>query len=387
MKFVNSKLYGEDFIFHEGVFYVKDGHFEEIYISGQNQSGAMSSLAEDESTIDLQGNLVIPGLIDVHFHGNYGVDFSEGDDEGLITIARYLAQNGITSFSPASLTLPPETLFKAYGTALQFYKEHPEGTAALRGITMEGPFFSMEKRGAQAPEYLLNPDAKLFSELQEAAEGLIRIACVAPELPGALEFIKEVSKNCTVSIAHTTASYEQTKKAIQAGATHLTHLYNAMPPLHHREPGVIGAAAEDRRVMAELICDGIHVHESMVRAAFQLFKGERIILVSDSLSACGMPEGEYQMGGATLQIKGGVAYLSDGKTIAGSITNLFQCMRNAISFGIPAEDAIRAATINPAQAIGAEMEVGSISKGKWADFLVCDSSYNLLAVYIKGKII
>jgi N-acetylglucosamine-6-phosphate deacetylase len=186
-----------------------------------------------------------------------------------------------------------------------------------------------------------------------------------------------------VSIAHTDAGYEESAAAIKAGASHVTHLFNAMPPLHHRKPGVIPAAAEASHVMAELIADGMHVHPSMVRAAYKLFGAERLCLVSDALSCCGMPEGEYMLGGQKVFLSGSAARLADG-TLAGSANNLFGMLRLAISFGIPKEDAVRMASFNPARVLSAEKEVGSIENGKRADFLVCGADFDLLQVYIGG---
>ena len=252
------------------------------------------------------------------------------------------------------------------------------------GIQMEGPYFSEKKKGAQNGEYLKNPDFEGFKKLYDGCGGLIRIADVAPELPGAAEFVEKASKLCTVSVAHTDSDYDHAKEAFHRGATHLTHLYNAMPGIHHRNPGVIPAAAEDPRVRAELICDGMHVHPASVRLAFRIFGGERMVLVSDALRCCGMPDGEYELGGQPVFLKGGVAKLSDG-TLAGAATNLYDCMKNAILFGIPEEDAVRSATANPAAAIGAADQVGTIATGKLADFIVCRSDYTGRRVFMGGK--
>ena len=211
-------------------------------------------------------------------------------------MARYLAENGVTGFAPASMTLPYDVLESAYLTAKRLRDEQPEDCAALLGINMEGPFFSEKKKGAQNGAYLRNPDWEAFEHLYEVSDGLIRIADLAPELPGAVEFTEKASKLCTVSVAHTDASYDEGRAVYEAGATHLTHLYNAMPGIHHRKPGVIGAASECEQVYAELICDGQHVHPSAVRMAFRLFP-ERICLISDALRCCGMPDGQYTLGG------------------------------------------------------------------------------------------
>ena len=361
---------GSDFV--RGGFTVEEGRFARVF---EGESG--------EPGLDLEGACVIPGLVDVHNHGNSGADFSDGDLEGLKTMGKYLAANGVTSFAPASMTLPYEVLAAAFATAVEYREERPEKGARLMGIQMEGPFFSEKKKGAQNGEYLRDPDFEAFKKLYEGCRGLIRIADVAPELPGAAEFAEKASKLCTVSVAHTDADYEQADAVFRSGARHLTHLFNAMPPIHHRKPGVIGAASERECVVAELICDGIHVHPSTVRAAFKLFPG-RICLVSDALRCCGMPDGEYELGGQQVFLKDNIARLADG-TIAGSASNLYKCMLNAIDFGIPAATAINSATIIPARELGCDGEIGSIEEGKLADFVVCDGQLSPKAVYIGGE--
>ena len=258
-----------------------------------------------------------------------------------------------------------------------------DGCADLVGINMEGPFFSEKKKGAQNASYLRLPDYAAFERLYNASEGLLRIADIAAELPGAVEFTEKASKLCTVSIAHTDCTYEEASAVFDAGASHLTHLYNAMPGIHHRKPGPIGAGSERENVVAELISDGYHIHPSAVRMAFRLFPG-RICLISDALRCCGMPDGQYTLGGQDVFLKGGVAKLADG-TIAGSAANLYECMQRAVSFDIPAEQAILSATIIPAREIGQDAEIGSIAVGKLADFVVCDAALNRSAVYLGGQ--
>ena len=371
MNFKNALVYTEDFRFVRCGFSVENGRFAAV---GE----------EKEDAVDLNGKRVIPGLIDVHTHGNSGADFSDGDYEGDVAMARYEAQNGVTAFAPASMTLPYDVLEKAFASGLRVKKEAPEGCARLIGVNMEGPYFSEKKKGAQNAEYLKKPDFEGFKRLYDGSEGLVRIVDIAPELEGAAEFIEKASKLCTVSIAHTDCTYEDALSAINAGASQLTHLFNAMPSIHHRKPGPIGAASESNSVRAELICDGLHVHPSSVRMAFRLFGGERIILVSDSLRCCGMPDGEYELGGQKVWLADSIAKLADG-TIAGSATNLYKCMCNAVSFGIAPEDAVRAATYNPACALHAENEIGSIANGKLADFVVCNDAFELEQVYIGGE--
>ena len=366
-------------------FEVIDGRFVAI---GNPYLSAIDEAAGDEET-NLDGRWVIPGLVDVHTHGSMNADFSDGDYEGLKKMAAYLAKSGVTSFAPAGMTLPYETLAEAFATGKKLHDECPEGCARLMGIHMEGPFFSEKKKGAQNGAYLRDPDFDAFKKLYDGCGGLVRIVDVAPELPGAVEFTAKASELTTVSIAHTDASYEEAAAVLDAGATHLTHLYNAMPPIHHRKPGVIGAgserdgSAEDRGVIAELISDGYHVHPSSVRMAFKLFPG-RICLISDSLRCCGMPEGKYELGGQDVFLKGGVARLEDG-TIAGSASNVYTCMLNAIEYGIPKETAVAAATITPAREIGADDLIGSIAEGKLADFIICDENLKPERIILGGK--
>ena len=373
MFYRNARIFGPDFRFHLGGFEVRDGRFGKVFLEG-----------EREEAVDLGGATVIPGLIDIHSHGNSGADFSDGNYEGLVTMARCYARWGVTSFAPASMTLPYDVLEKAFATAAALTERRPEGAAVLRGIQMEGPYFSYKKRGAQNPDYLKNPDFDGFKKLYDGCNGLISIVDVAPELPGAAEFTRQASRLCTVSVAHTDSDYEHAREVFDAGATHLTHLYNAMPGINHRNPGVIPAAVENSGVRAEIICDGYHIHPAAVRLAFSMFGGERMILVSDSGRCAGLPEGsKFTLGGQDAWLRDGVGRLADG-TIACSAANLWDCMVNVIRWGIREEDAIRAASWNPACAISAQEEVGSIQEGKAADFIVCNSDYTQKRVFLAG---
>ena len=374
MFYKNARIYCPDFRFHTGAFEVTaDGKF-----------GAVLPQSVPEDAVDLQGATVIPGLCDVHNHGNSGEDFSDGSYEGLIKIAKYLASEGVTSFAPASMTLPYDVLEKAFATGRKLADEQPEGCSRLMGIQMEGPYFSEKKKGAQNGAYLKTPDYDGFKKLYDGCGGLVRIVDLAPELADSKEFVEKASKLCTVSVAHTDSDYDHAKMAFDAGATHLTHLYNGMPSIHHRNPGVIPAAAENPNVRAEIICDGLHIHPASVRLAFNMFGADRMIIISDALRCCGMPDGEYELGGQQVFLSGGIAKLKDG-TIAGSATNLFECMRRAISFGIAEEDAVRAASYNPACSLGVQDQIGTIEAGKLADFVVCNSDYSKKTVYIGGK--
>ena len=374
MFYKNARIFCGDFTFREGAFEVVDGKF-----------GAVLPEQIPEDAIDLGGATVIPGLVEVHSHGNSGADFSDGDYEGLKTMAKYFAQCGATSFAPASMTLPYDVLSNAFATAKKLRDEAPEGHSRLMGIQMEGPYFSYAKRGAQNPDYLKEPDFDGFKKLYDGCDGLIRIVDIAPELPGAAEFVSKAKELCTVSIAHTDSDYDHAKAAVDAGITHLTHLYNAMPAIHHRNPGVIPACVENEAVQAEIICDGYHIHPSSVRLAFTMFKN-RMILVSDSGRCAGQPEGyQFDLGGQMAEVRGGVAKLVGTDTISCSASNLWACLANTIAWGIPEEEAVRAASYNPAKALGVLDRIGSIETGKLADFIITNADYSQKRVFIGGK--
>ena len=374
MFYKNARIFTKDFTFKEGAFEVVDGKF-----------GAVLTGCVPEDAIDLHGATVIPGLVEVHSHGNSGADFCDGDYEGLKAMARFFAQCGVTSFAPASMTLPYEVLAKAFATAKRLKDEAPEGHSRMMGIQMEGPYFSYKKRGAQNPDYLKEPDFEGFQKLYNDCDGLIRIVDVAPELPGAAEFVAKAKQLCTVSIAHTDSDYDHAKAAVDAGITHLTHLYNTMPPIHHRNPGVIPACAENENVQAEIICDGYHIHPASVRLAFTMFK-DRMILVSDSGRCAGQPEGyQFDLGGQMAEVRGGVAKLVGTDTISCSATDLWTCLVNTISWGISEEEAVRAASYNPAKALGAQNLIGSIETGKYADFIITNADYSEKRIFIGGK--
>lgn len=368
----NGLVFHDDKTFRNTDIYIAKGRICAMLPTG---SDVPATYAEDE-IIDAQGCYVLPGLIDIHSHGAVGHDFSDGNADGLREILAYEYAHGITTYCPTSMTLPKDVLLNIFRSARDL--EDEPGLAHFAGINMEGPFLDTAKKGAHVAECILEPDVDFFRECNKASGDNIRLVTLAPNTNGALEFIDALKDEVVISLGHSNADYDTSKVALNAGAHHVTHLFNAMPSLLHRTPGLIGAAAEDDLCYAELICDGIHIHESMVKAAFKLFP-ERIVLISDSMRGAGMANGTYDLGGQIVTVEGPLATLSDG-TIAGSATNLFDCMRTAITMGIPVTDAIAAATIHPAKSIGIYENVGSLTEGKQADIVITDKDFHLIRV-------
>lgn len=360
-----------------GKVFQEDGSFLEqaIYIN-DHRLVDKAEYQDDGEVIDAEGLLVLPGLVDIHSHGAAGEDFSDGNPEGLKKILQYEKRCGITSYCPTSMTFPKERLRQIFASIKGAQTE--EG-AKVVGINMEGPFLDPAKKGAHVEKWIAAPDVAFVRELNQDADGLVRLVTLAPNMDGAEEFIKEMHEEVCISLGHTAADYDCASRAMKLGAHHVTHLYNAMQPFGHRAPGLIGAAMDDPECMVELICDGYHIHPSAIRAAFRLFGPERVILISDSMRATGMENGTYELGGQEVTVKDRKAVLKDG-TLAGSATNLYGCMCKAVEFGIPLEQAIMAVTANPARSIGIFDRVGSIRIGKQADLLLVSENLELKRV-------
>lgn len=360
-----------------GKVFQEDGSFLEqaIYIN-DHRLVDKAEYQDDGEVIDAEGLLVLPGLVDIHSHGAAGEDFSDGNPEGLKKILQYEKRCGITSYCPTSMTFPKERLRQIFAS---IKGAQTEDGATVVGINMEGPFLDPAKKGAHVEKWIAAPDVAFVRELNQDADGLVRLVTVAPNMDGAEEFIKEMHEEVCISLGHTAADYDCASRAMKLGAHHVTHLYNAMQPFGHRAPGLIGAAMDDPECMVELICDGYHIHPSAIRAAFRMFGPERVVLISDSMRATGMENGTYELGGQEVTVKDRKAVLKDG-TLAGSATNLYGCMCKAVEFGIPLEQAIMAATANPARSIGIFDRVGSIRIGKQADLLLVSENLELKRV-------
>lgn len=360
-----------------GKVFQEDGSFLEqaIYIN-DHRLVDKAEYQDDGEVIDAEGLLVLPGLVDIHSHGAAGEDFSDGNPEGLKKILQYEKRCGITSYCPTSMTFPKERLRQIFAS---IKGAQTEDGATVVGINMEGPFLDPAQKGAHVEKWIAAPDVAFVRELNQDADGLVRLVTLAPNMDGAEEFIKEMHEEVCISLGHTAADYDCASRAMKLGAHHVTHLYNAMQPFGHRAPGLIGAAMDDPECMVELICDGYHIHPSAIRVAFRMFGPERVILISDSMRATGMENGTYELGGQEVTVKDRKAVLKDG-TLAGSATNLYGCMCKAVEFGIPLEQAIMAATANPARSIGIFDRVGSIRIGKQADLLLVSENLELKRV-------
>lgn len=364
-------------IIKRGKVFQEDGNFLEqtLYVN-DHRLVDKAEYQDDGEVIDAEGLLVLPGLVDIHSHGAAGEDFSDGNPEGFKKILQYEKRCGITSYCPTSMTFPKERLRQIFAS---IKGAQTEDGATVVGINMEGPFLDPAKKGAHVEKWIATPDVAFVRELNQDADGLMRLVTVAPNMDGAEEFIKEMHEEVCISLGHTAADYDCASRAMKLGAHHVTHLYNAMQPFGHRAPGLIGAAMDDPECMVELICDGYHIHPSAIRAAFRMFGPERVILISDSMRATGMENGTYELGGQEVTVKDRKAVLKDG-TLAGSATNLYGCMCKAVEFGIPLEQAIMAATANPARSIGIFDRVGSIRIGKQADLLLVSENLELKRV-------
>lgn len=370
----NARLFDEDFNLIKADLSVSEGKIRKIL-----------PVLKGEKTIDLNNCLITPGFVDIHIHGCAGADTCDGTRTALSAMAAYLARHGVTSFCPTTMTAPLPQIQTALEAVRDCMKHPPEG-AAVRGANMEGPYISARRLGAQKAEYVRRPEWHEFEKLYESCGGIIKLVDVAPECKGGMEFVNRVSRFCRVSLAHTEADYEQAQESFRNGVTHVTHLFNAMSGFSHRSPGAVGAAFDNGEVRAELICDGFHIHPAVLRAAFRILGEDRTIAISDSMRAAGLRDGISELGGQKVSVKNGCARLEDG-TIAGSTTNLADEVKKLISFGIPVRQAVKSVTINPATAIGAESEIGSIKVGKRADLVVLDNSWNVMLVLKAGEII
>lgn len=369
MIFKNAFVLNDDFEFKKEDLKVKNGVFSEI--------GNF-----EENGINSENLYIIPGLVDIHIHGSAGHNCEDDNSIALEKISEYLATVGTTSFLATFSSVSKEKLLKASKRSVSAFENGLSG-ANIAGIHMEGPYISKKYCGAMDLSQIRKPCKEEIDEILDITGNALKIVSIAPEIDGAMEFIKNYNDKFVISMGHTDSDYETGKQAINCGATSVTHTFNAMRPLHHRNPNMIGAAFGSD-IFMELICDGFHVHPEMVKTAYKLCGPERLVLITDSLSSAGVADGIYHECGIEIFVKDGKAMMADG-TIAGGTTPLFMCMKNLVSYGVPFNNAVKCASINPARAARIDDKYGSITVGKSADFLVLDSEFNLKSVYVRGE--
>ena len=369
-----------------GKFILPDGILENLVLAYDNKICGFTTEEEipsDAKVIDANGGYVAPGLVDIHIHGYLGEDTSDGNADGIFKMANGIMKNGVTSWCPTTMTVSTEEI----NTALEVVRSLKEKSktwegAEILGVNLEGPFINPSKKGAQAGEHIKKPDAKFIIDNAD----IISVATLAPEMENGCEAIREIRENCDVrvSIGHSDATFEQTMDGIAAGATHVTHLFNAQTPLHHRNPGVVGAGLLEN-VTTELIADTFHVHKGLFELIARI-KGDNLVLITDCTRAGGMPDGEYTLGGQPIIVKGIQCLLEDG-TIAGSVLKLNNAVKNfRDNTNLPFWKVVSAASLAPARAIGADDRKGSLEVGKDADIIITDGDFNILKTIIGGEV-
>ena len=338
-------------------------------------------IPEGCEVIDAKGAYVAPGLVDIHIHGYVGEDTCDGDPEGLERMARAIVENGVTSFCPTTMTVAKSQIEKAFDSARTLKAKEGYHGANVLGINCEGPFINPSKKGAQAEKHILPPDGKFIVDNAD----IIKLVTIAPEMEGALDAIKYITENSDVlvSTGHTGATFDEANAGIEAGVRHTTHLFNAMTPLMHRNPGVVGSALTHDEVSCEMICDTFHVNRGLFSLVAKV-KGDKLCLITDCMRAGGMPDGKYDLGGQDVYVKGIQCLLEDG-TIAGSVLKLNRAVQNVYeNTEIGLARAFAAASLNPATAIHEEARKGSLEVGKDADIIIIDRNFDIIKTIIGG---
>lgn len=380
----NMRIYSEKEIFENG--------FLKYNNSGIIDFGSMDALQENPGEcieISLpKGSTVIPGMIDVHVHGASGADAMDASEDALQTISSSLAKEGTTSFLATTMTQDFGLLKKVLSNIASYAKKQNDQAAAeIIGVHLEGPFINLDRAGAQPTEYILAPDIKSFTELQESAKNMIKIVTIAPEVDGAKDLIKHLSANDVIaSLGHSCATGKEAEESFLAGSKQITHFFNGLNPLHHREAGVIGAALNDNEQYVEMIVDGKHVEPNAVKLVFNVKGAERILLITDSMRAKYLPDGEYELGGQPVFVQDGEAKLGSG-TLAGSVLKMDAAVRNMMNFtNCTLSDIVKMTSENQAKHLGVFDRKGSITVGKDADLVILDENQNLRMTICRGEI-
>ncbi|MED1469258.1 N-acetylglucosamine-6-phosphate deacetylase [Bacillus salipaludis] len=369
-----DKFFLEDGVAGPGYLEIKDGKFGSFYVTLPSESA---------NVINHSGKWIAPGLVDTHIHGFNNHDIMDNNFEGLKAISEGLLSCGVTSFLPTTLTSSPEILNEVVAMIGENYTKVPG--AKIKGIFLEGPFFTEKHKGAQNTKYFCDPSIEMLETWQTFSNQFIKKIALAPERKGAAEFIEHaVNNQITVALAHSDATYAEAKYAVEKGASIFVHTFNGMSGLHHREPGMVGSAMNLPDVFAEIICDGHHVNPAAANILMNARGRKETVLVTDCMMAGGMPDGHYQLGEFPVDVKNGAARLENG-SLAGSILQLKQAVKNAVDWGIATpEEAIYMASTAPAKSVGLDEECGMIATGFDADFIVLTPDLNLIATYLNG---
>jgi len=362
---------------------VEKGRIREI-VNKEELSTATLIGAE---VIEGKDKYIVPGYIDIHVHGGGGSDVMDGNYEAINQIAIAHSHFGTTSFLPTTMTMNKNKIIRSLKTIYEAKLKGTEG-AEILGVNLEGPYINPEKKGAQREIDIRKPSIKEFSELNKASGNMIRLVTVAPEMPGAIGFIKYLCKQGIIaSVGHTNATYVQTQAGIQAGLSHVTHTFNAMRGLHHREPGVVGAALTSPELTVEVIADGIHIHPIVLKILTKIKESEKVVLITDAMRAAGLKEGTYDLGGQEVIVAKGQARLKDG-TLAGSVLTMDKAVKNMVSkVGVLLPRAIQMASFNPAKSIGIDDKKGSLEPGKDADIVILNKKLEVELTMVASKVI
>lgn len=379
--FVNARIYTPDRVIEKGQVFVREGKIERIV------DHSLKNAEDGVEVVDVQEQLLVPGFVDVHVHGGGGYDVMSGRVQDIEGLSRFHAQKGTTSLLPTTLTADLDSTERAIRSIVEA-KEKGTGGADVLGIHLEGPFINEKRCGAQNPAYIRPPSMKELDHFLDVAKNQVRLLTMAPEGSGALEMIRRaVERGVTVSIGHSDATYVQVQQAVEAGASHVTHLFNGMRALHHREPGVAGAAMMLPELAVELICDGFHVHPELIDFIFQIKATDKVVMITDAMSAAGLPDGDhYELGGLACYMKAGQVRLKSSDDLAGSCLTMDQALRHVREYtGKSVEEILPAMTLNPARQIGYAEQKGSIERGKDADLVILSHQYEVQATYVRGE--
>ncbi|MCD8915947.1 N-acetylglucosamine-6-phosphate deacetylase [Staphylococcus simulans] len=374
----NGKVYTEEGVLDPGYVKISEGKISEV---GQGEYKG------DLEVVDAAGRHVLPGFIDIHIHGGYGEDAMDASYDGLKHLSESLLSEGTTSYLATTMTQSKENIDRALTNIVKYKSsQNKEEAAEIAGVHLEGPFISEHKVGAQNPKYVQRPSAEAIEHFQHTAKGNIKIITFAPEVEGAQAVLEKLSDEIIFSMGHTVATFDEVNEAVEHGAKHATHLYNAGTPFEHRHPGLFGAAWTNDGIHTELIADGIHSHPAAVKIAYTMKGNQRFYLITDAMRAKGMSDGEYDLGGQNVIVKGSEARLASG-ALAGSILKMNDGLRNMLNFtGASLEEMWRVSSLNQAIALGIDQQKGSIQKGKDADIVVLDNEMNVSTTIKNGKL-